>query len=124
MITYRKSKRPLTLLRAYYLFLTGLEDKDILASGVSDKQLSQIRQFDSEISSGVPFISACIALNIDKTLGKRMWKMYYEKHEGKPISFCMERPRVSTVFKSYYSAYTKQHQSLSSSNFDERIYMN
>jgi len=93
------SKHPKTLLKADRLFLTGSEDKDILASGVSDKQLSQIRQFDSEISSGVPFITVCIALNIDKTIAKRMWKMYYDHLDGKPILFGVERPRVSTVFK-------------------------
>jgi len=93
------SKHPKTLLKAYRLFLAGSEDKDILASGVSDKQLSQIRQFDSEISSGVPFITVCIALNIDKTIAKRMWKMYYDHLDGKPILFGVERPRVSTVFK-------------------------
>ena len=93
------SKHPKTLLKAYRLFLTGSEDKGILASGVSDKQLSQIRQFDSEISSGVPFITVCIALNIDKTIAKRMWKMYYDHLDGKPILFGVERPRVSTVFK-------------------------
>lgn len=112
------SKHPKTLLKAYRLFLTGSEDKDIVAAGVSDKQLSQIRQFDSEISSGVPFITVCIALNIDKTIAKRMWKMYYDHLDGKSILFGVERPRVRTVFKMLLNGLT--HDELIERGYSEQ----
>jgi hypothetical protein len=102
MNNYRKSKRPLTLLKGYSLYLTGSSDAEILnskISGISEAELSKIKHFHTVISERTNYVTASYEIGIDRTMAKRMLKLFRENEEGLPLSYPARRLNIRTAFR-------------------------
>jgi hypothetical protein len=97
MSNYRKSRRPLTLLRGYALLLNGSSHIEILGKDITEAELMKIKNFHARISKNTSYTSVCYELGVDRTLGKKMARMYYDHLDGKPVSCQRNQVKIRGV---------------------------
>jgi hypothetical protein len=106
MTNFRRSKRPLTLLKIFGMMLDGKSDYNILGNGIKITDVMKARSFFEAISQNRNYISAAHENCIDIKLAKRMANAYTEHLEGKSILIFTKRTQAAYAFRLILSGHS------------------
>jgi hypothetical protein len=112
MVNYQRAKHPLTILKLYSQFLSGASDEDLLHSGVSgdlgghEAELAKIKLFHTLVSQNKKLLTISCETGINQSLTKKMMNMYEAHQDGKPVSHCPKRSKMTLAFTLFLDGLT------------------
>jgi hypothetical protein len=80
------------------MVLNGMIDDEILADGITPYELDKIKVFHEKISTGASYMSLFSIYGLDQSVVKRLWTMYYDFKDGKPVVYDSQL-KINTIFK-------------------------
>lgn len=80
------------------MVLNGMIDDEILADGITQYELDKIKVFHEKISTGASYMSLFSIYGLDQSVVKRLWTMYYDFKDGKPVVYDSQL-KINTIFK-------------------------